>query len=298
VGQLQDVIDYSNTLQVRAGNANLQQSYQNWARLQYRSHNALTNRNFYGVVNATFINDYISNSTFIAPDSTWINESVFLAKGAQLIRPVNLDGYWNVWSYFSYGQPVKALSSNVNLSASMGHTSRPGLINDKLNLANSSNFRMGLSLSSNISENIDFNISTHSGYNVVKNTLRPTLNNNYFTQSTRMRLNWIFWKGLVYRTDLAHRAYAGLSPVGTNFLLWNMGLGKKIFKNQRGEINLNAYDLLNQNTSIWRNVSDAYVEDVRTNVLQRYFMLTFTYNIRYFGVGASMDDFKDGNSRN
>jgi hypothetical protein len=30
-------------------------------------------------------------------------------------------------------------------------------------------------------------------------------------------------------------------------------------------------------------------------VLQRYFMLTFTYNIRYFGVGSSIDDFKDGN---
>jgi hypothetical protein len=298
VGQLQDVIDNSNTLQVRAGNADLRQSYQNWARLQYRAHNALTNRNFYAAVNATFINDYISNSTFIAPDSTRINESVVLAKGAQLIRPVNLNGYWNVWSYFSYGQPVLALSSNVNVSASVGHTSRPGLINEELNLANSSNFRVGLSLSSNISENIDFTISTHSGYNLVKNTLRPNLNNNYFTQSTRMRYSWIFWKGLVYRTDLAHRAYAGLSPVGSNFLLWNMSLGKKIFKNQRGEINLNAYDLLNQNTSIWRNISDAYVEDVRTNVLQRYFMLTFTYNIRYFGVGTSMDDFKGGNGRN
>jgi hypothetical protein len=82
--------------------------------------------------------------------------------------------------------------------------------------------------------------------------------------------------------------------VGNNFLLWNMSLGKKVFRNQRGEFNINAYDLLKQNTSIWRNISDAYVEDVRSNVLQRYFMLTFTYNIRYFGVGSSMDDFKDG----
>ena len=298
VGQLQDVVDNSNTLQVRAGNADLRQSYQNWARLQYRSHNALSSRTFYATLNATFTNDYISNSTFIAPDSTRINESVVLPKGGQLIRPVNLDGYWNVWSYFSYGQPVKALSSNVNVSASVGHSTRPGLINEELNLARSSNFRLGLSLSSNISENIDFTLSTHSSYNLVENSLRPNLNNNYFTQSTRMRYNWIFWKGFVYRTDLAHRVYGGLSPVGTNFLLWNMSLGKKVFRNQRGEINLTAYDLLKQNTSIWRNISDAYVEDTRTNVLQRYFMLTFTYNIRYFGVGSSMDDFKSGGQEN
>jgi hypothetical protein len=60
---------------------------------------------------------------------------------------------------------------------------------------------------------------------------------------------------------------------------------------------LNVYDLLKQNNSIWRNVSDAYVEDVQTNVLQRYFMLTFTYNIRYFGVGTTQKDFED-NKRN
>lgn len=295
VDQLQDVIDYSNPLQVRTGNADLDQSYQNSATLQYRSFNAATNRNFFAAVSGNFTSNYINNSTFIATAPTVVNEEVTLGQGAQLIRPVNLDGFWNMWSYFSYGQPVKALSSNMNLSASVGHTNRPGLINEELNLTRSSNFRLGVSLSSNISEKVDFNISTRSSYNLVRNSLRPNLNNNYFMQFTRLRYSWIFWKGLVYRTDLTHRAYAGLSPVGSNSMRWNMSLGKKIFKNQRGEINLNAYDLLNQNTSIWRNISDAYVEDVQTNVLQRYFMLTFTYNIRYFGVGTSMDDFKNGN---
>ena len=81
-------------------------------------------------------------------------------------------------------------------------------------------------------------------------------------------------------------------------MLWNMSLGKKVFRNQRGEFNLSVYDLLKQNTSIWRNISDAYVEDVQTNVLQRYLMLTFTYNIRYFGVGTSAKDFENNPSRN
>ncbi|GEO07406.1 collagen-binding protein [Adhaeribacter aerolatus] len=292
VGQLQDVIDYSNPLQVRTGNANLNQSYQNWTRLQYRSHNPTTNRTFYSSVWGTFIKNYITNSTLIAQEPIAINPEVTLGRGAQLIRPVNLNGYWDVRSYFSYGQPINFISSNINLGGGFGHTSRPGLINNEVNVANSSSFRLGLSLSSNISERIDFNISTRSNYNIVKNTLRPALNNNYFSQTTRLRYNWIFWKGFVYRTDLHHQAYSGLSDLSNNFLLWNMSLGKKIFRNQRGEINLNVYDLLKQNNSIWRNVSDAYVEDVQTNVLQRYFMLSFTYNIRYFGVGTSQKDFE------
>jgi hypothetical protein len=31
-----------------------------------------------------------------------------------------------------------------------------------------------------------------------------------------------------------------------------------------------------------------YIEEVRSLVLQRYFMLTFTYNIRKFGQGQAM----------
>jgi hypothetical protein len=250
----------------------------------------------YASVWGTFVKNFITNSTLIAREPVILNEEVTLGRGAQLIRPVNLNGYYDIRSYFSFGQPVGFISSNVNLNGGFSHTSRPGLINNERNVANSSGFRLGVSVSSNISEKIDFNISSRSNYNIVKNTLRPALNNNYFNQSTRLRYNWIFWKGFVYRTDLHHQAFVGLSDLSNNFLLWNMSVGKKIFRNQRGEINLNVYDLLKQNNSIWRNVSDAYVEDVQTNVLQRYFMLTFTYNIRYFGVGTTQKDFE--NNRN
>jgi hypothetical protein len=38
-------------------------------------------------------------------------------------------------------------------------------------------------------------------------------------------------------------------------------------------------DILDQNISISRNVGDNYVEDVQSNVLKRFFMLSFIYNI-------------------
>ena len=36
--------------------------------------------------------------------------------------------------------------------------------------------------------------------------------------------------------------------------------------------------------NITRNVTETYIEDVQTNDLTRYFMLTFTYNLRNFGT--------------
>ena len=65
-----------------------------------------------------------------------------------------------------------------------------------------------------------------------------------------------------------------------------MELGKKFLKNQAGELKISVFDLLNQNTSITRTLTETYREDVRSLVLKQYFMLTFTYTLRNFKSGS------------
>lgn len=40
-----------------------------------------------------------------------------------------------------------------------------------------------------------------------------------------------------------------------------------------------VFDLLKQNVSIQRNVTELYIEDAQTIVLQQYFMLRFNYRL-------------------
>jgi hypothetical protein len=49
---------------------------------------------------------------------------------------------------------------------------------------------------------------------------------------------------------------------------------------------LSVFDLLKQNQSIVRTVTGAYIEDSQSKVLQQYFMLTFSYSLKNFGVAA------------
>ena len=68
----------------------------------------------------------------------------------------------------------------------------------------------------------------------------------------------------------------------------NASLSKQLFKKKEGEIKFYIFDLLNQNVSIRRTVSGNTIQDIQTEVLKRYFMISFTYNLRKFGAPGQM----------
>ncbi|MCB0632017.1 MAG: TonB-dependent receptor [Saprospiraceae bacterium] len=293
IGQLQNVIDVSNPLQLRTGNPDLDQAFSHRIRTRYRSNNPETDQSFFLFMQTSVNNNYITNNTIIAEEPILLEEGIILEKGSQLTAPVNLDGYWDFRSYISYGKPVDFIKSNVNVNGGINFSHRPGMINNEISFVDNSNFRVGFRVSSNISEKIDFNFSTRSSFNMVENSLRPSLSNNYFSQSTSFSYDWIIGDGIVTRVDLNHRLNNGLAEEFDNsYLFVNMSIGTKFLKNDLGELSLNVYDLFKQNNNIQRNVSEFYIEDRQSNVLQRYFMLSFSYNLRHFSRGTSMDDYK------
>jgi hypothetical protein len=297
VSQLQDVVNNSNPLQLSTGNPNLVQSYQHRLFLRYSAANTNAGSTFFAMLMGSMQQNYIGNSTIIAQDSTTIN-GFNIPAGGQYTRPENMGGYYNLRSFVTYGLPITALKTNLNMNASAGFVRTPGMINLQKNYANNSSAGFGLVLSSNISEKIDFTLSSNSNYNIIRNTLNASSNSEYFNQISRFSLNYIFWKGIVFNTELNHQFYTGLTAgYNQNYLLWNVSLAKKLFKKQQGEIKLTVYDLLDQNKSITPTVTETYTQYVKANVLQRYFMLTFTYNLRFFKGGASMKDTDGGDNK-
>ncbi|MDX2002694.1 MAG: TonB-dependent receptor [Chitinophagales bacterium] len=291
IEQLQDVIDNSNPLKLTRGNPGLAQEIQHRLFSRYSASNTEKSTSLFFMIAGGYTQNYIGKNTIIATEDTTLAEGIVLQTGSQLTTYENLDGYFNLRSFLTYGLPLKFMKSNFNLNAGVAYSHTPGKINNEINIANSTTFSLGLVVSSNISEKIDFTVSSNSSYTFVKNTLQPQSDNSYFNQNSRLRINWIFWKDLFINTDLSHQFYAGLSGgFDQNFLLWNAAVGTKLFKNKQGEIKVSAYDILKQNNSITRNITEIYTEDVRTDVLQRYVMLTFTYNIRKFKGGKNDKD--------
>lgn len=284
VEHLQNTIDNSNPLQLRIGNPDLKPRYEHSISLRYKATNKEKATVFFIMGSIRFADNYIGNSTWFAYTDTLIYNNIILQRGGQLRQPVNLNNYRNLRFQTTYGLPIMAIKSNFNISASYAYSQTPGMINNVLSYSKDNTFGTGLGLSSNISEKIDFTVSSYSSYNKARSSLQGEEDNSFFRQKATVDLAIIFWKGITFRTTAGSQYYYWTTKKEEEaFFLLNMEVGKKLFKNQLGEIKVSVFDLLEQNRSITRNVTDAYVEDVKSNVLQRFVMLSFNYKLRNFG---------------
>lgn len=283
--QLSDVVDNTNTLLLSSGNPNLQQSYSHFLTGSYNLTRIAKGKSFMGFVFMNLTENYIGNSLIIARNDTLLENGYTLPAGAQYTRPENLSGLVNLRSSLTYGFPFRKIKSNVNLTGGFAWTRTPSLINKFENLTNTYTTSGGATLSSNISQNLDFTLGYRLNHQTTRNKLRPQSDNQYFYHVGEARVAWTVRKKWVLRSDLNNLYYTGLGDnFNENYWLWNINLGRKLFENNRGEITLGVYDLLNQNRSVTQNVTDTYIESARYNVLNRFLMLTFTYNFRNFGA--------------
>jgi hypothetical protein len=284
INQLQDVVNNQNSLNVREGNPDLKQEYGHRFALRYKTVNPASGFNFAANLHADFSNDRIVNSTFLADQDTLLGSGVLLGKGGRFTRPENVDGYYNMRANGSIGIPLKKLKLNVNMNGGVFYRQEVGLLNDERTYSNSTGINQRLSVHSRISEKLIFSFSYSGNYNVVTNNLNPELSYNFYNQNLRNDFTVLFWKGMKVSSTLSYYYNTGLtSDDSQKFVLWNASLAKKFFKRQEGELALSAYDLLNSNTNVSRNISDQFIEDRQSNILNQYFILSFTYHLRKFG---------------
>jgi hypothetical protein len=297
VTQLQDVVNISNRPFLSMGNPDLKQQYSQTLNGVYTYTNTAKGIVFVVGGFGQKTNNYITNATYTIQDTavrkdSLIGNSILMQVGEQLTKPVNLSGYTNVRSFMTFAVPVKFIKSNLNLNSGLSYQRQPGLVNSNEIESQSYTYSLGTVIASNVSEFVDFTVSYTANFNRVNASAfqkneKVVTKNNYFNHLGGVQFNLLSKNGWFFQNDLSNRLYSGYGAgVDQNYWLWNLAAGKKFLKNRKGELKVSVFDLLKQNVSITRDITESYIEDVRNRVLTRYFMLTFTYNLRNFGKGA------------
>ncbi len=281
--QLQNVVNNTDPLHLTTGNPLLLQTYQNNISCRYNASHKDDASNFSISVNGGYTLHTIASNTLIALRDTIIGERLVLPKGSQITMPVNINGSRMLNTNLNFGVPLQPIKCRLGLSINAGINYIPSIVNSEVNFQKNKNLGLGANISSNINEKIDFMISSNATMSNNSNSLNTQLNNSSVTEDSRATFNFIFWNDFVFNTALTYQMNAGISSgYNQNYLLWNVTIGKKIFKNHLGDIRLSAFDVFNQNSNITHIVSDTYIQDQRINAIQRYVLLTFTYKLRDF----------------
>jgi hypothetical protein len=290
VSQLQDVPDLTNLLRISVGNPILKQEFGHNVDISFKTLNPVNYKYLNISVNGSQTSNRIVNSTDSLTLSTLKTLGLpdsLLRPGVQLIRPLNLNGAYNISSNITLGIPFtkKLKGSSVNFSNVVNYNHSLSMLYKQLNVTNTMTVSQSAGVNLDIKNTFNFGLRARVSYSQAKYSIANSNNNtNYFTQSYSTDINYFITKSLIISTDFDYLLYTGQSAgFNRSIPLWNANLAKQFFKKKNGELKFSVNDILNQNQSITRTQGENYYYDSRTVVLQRYFLLTFTYNLNRFG---------------
>ncbi|MFY8128624.1 MAG: outer membrane beta-barrel protein [Chitinophagaceae bacterium] len=287
---LQPIPDISDPLNIFVGNPSLKRTYMHNLSLSYNSINIVKGSNVFIIGSYNIMNNAI------------VFDNILQANGKRITTPFNANGVTNLFTTVNFGMPIKKLKSRVGFDVSYNQSKSVGLVNTQENTIVNSSISTRMSWTFTVDKIVDIIASGRINFSRATYSLQQQLNNN-FTQSTVgvEMINYLPWK-LNLRSEFNYITNTGRSDgFNASIPLLNVSLAKSFLKNNRGELKFSVNDVLNKNLGINRNANNNFIEDVRYNVLQRFFMLSFSYSLHKSGGsnpvmgGAVIKTFGGGN---
>ena len=299
ITDLQSVYDVSDAQNITHGNPNLKPTYSHRVNFHYTNSNVEKGRTFMWMFSMNTTLDYTASHLVQRPGEIVIDGESYSPNFYS--TTTNLDGYWQLRTHLSYGLPIGFLKSNFNVMAGVIYTKTPSMLGGTVDSATgmitggerNDTKNMGYDfravLGSNISENVDFTLSWNGTYNEATNSLNSdNSKNRYFNHTAQGNLKVVFPLGFTFTASAAYSQYIGFTnDYSEDYLLCNAWLGKKVFRNKRGEVMIGVNDLLNQNRAFSRTTGSGYTQNSTNSVIGRYYIVQFTYNLRRFGKKGS-----------
>ena len=279
ITQLQPVPDISNPVNIKIGNPRLHQEFTHMMQLNYMTVSPFKGSNFFAFLNYRLSSNKIVNSDSISPF------------GVKFTIPVNVNGIYSLTGDMNWSFPLRFIKkTSLSLGLSLSKARDIQFINGSRNNISGLQLRPEFRLENNMSDKLNVGISySNTLYNTIY-SLPSATDIRYFTHEIGSFANWQLPENFYVATDFIYTINTRRAEgFNANIPLWNASISKMFLKYNRGEFKFRVYDLLNQNVSINRTSNNNYIEDSKTTLLRRFFMLSFTYSLSKSGLSNGRD---------
>lgn len=275
LNQLQPVNDNTNPNNLVRGNPDLIPNYVHSINGFYNKWNAIEQSYIWASFFGTMTNNAFSNSITYLPDGTTVSQAI------------NVDGNYFGGVYFGGGIPLFNKFLRLDPNGNVTYSNLKQQIIDLSNPANpqgpqinttiSTSYTGGMNLSIR-NDTIEVSLGANLSYTDPSSSLSMGANQPFMTQTYTFDFFYeLPWRMFV-ETDAQYIVNTGraegfdISP-----FIWNAKINRRFTETGNLVFTLAAYDILNQNIGINRQIMNNVIVDNRVQVIARYFMVGLSW---------------------
>ncbi len=281
VSQLSPYVDVSDPLNIVQGNPDLDPSNQHRLYMGLNNYDFQTQTGLFSYVNASYGNDRVVAKTTV--DENFVRNTTY----------ANVDGFYSFNANVGYNKTKKLdslRSIKYNVGMSYANNKAINFNNDVQYASRTTTLNPNVGIGFTWEDLFEIRPSYRFSYS--NNTFDLDLfeDNTYVQHQLRLQTTTTYPKKLEWSNTVLYTYNPDVAPGFQNSsVFWNSSLAYSILQD-KGLITLKVYDLLNQNTNASRSSTADYIQDVESTVLQRYFMLSFSYKFNTLGKKGETKD--------
>lgn len=272
------------------GNPNLDPEFRHQVQLRVRSGDFQKGKSFFGMIRAELTNDRVvsMNQRYNVPGDGLRQVTHFQNES---------DPVYSITSFYHMGRSLKENTYNImygggvmynnNISYLATEEGTPLDQYDK-NITNNVIFMQNLFFRYTPSEKLEINPGVRYTYNYTNASLplfeAPDIQSIAPSLIGSINLG----PNTIFGADVSKTFNRGYITNANPFII-NSYIEHRFLKGQRGALRFQGFDILNQQVNLNRSVGEI-LTDSQTNRLARYFMLSFTFRLQKFALGAPQEE--------
>ena len=280
MGDLLDITDDSNPLDVTKGNPGLKPSFTH--RFNLRFNNFIQSH-------TRFIN---ANASWSTTRNSISNKVTYNAlTGGRITQPENINGNWNASAGITYNQSVDSAGVwNISTATNYSYNHYVAYVTLGRNASSERNTTYTSSISERLQLSMrkdwfEVTLDGSCSYNHTRNLLQETGNLDTWQFSYGGSLNLYAPWGMSLSTDMHNQSRRGYSDatLNTNELIWNAQLSQSFLKGKPLTVMLQFYDILHEMSNFSRTINAMRRSDTSYNSINSYAMIHVVYRLNVFG---------------